>query len=99
MANAGPNTNGSQFFIVQADSVSDDLLEQMEMASEEVFPTEVIDLYKNNGGTPWLDYHHTVFGQVYEGIDVVDNIARVKVDYFSNKPFNDITIDSVTVEE
>lgn len=99
MANAGPNTNGSQFFIVQASSVSDDLLDQMEMASEEVFPTEVIQAYKENGGTPWLDFRHTVFGQVYEGMDVVDDIAKVKVDYFSNKPFNDVIIDSVTVEE
>jgi len=99
MANAGPNTNGSQFFIVQANSVSDDLVEQMEMAPEEIFPTEVIDAYKQNGGTPWLDFHHTVFGQVYEGMDVVDRIAAVKVDYFSNKPFEDVTIDSITVEE
>lgn len=99
MANAGPNTNGSQFFIVQAKKVSDELLEQMEMASEDVFPTDVIENYKNEGGTPWLDYRHTVFGQVYEGMDVVDNIAAVKVDYFSNKPFNDVIIDSITVEE
>lgn len=99
MANAGPNTNGSQFFIVQAPSVSDDLLEQMEMASEEVFPTEVISLYRENGGTPWLDYHHTVLGQVYEGMDVVDKIAAVKTDYFTNKPFYDVTIDKIIVEE
>ena len=99
MANAGPNTNGSQFFIVQAKQVSDDLLEQMEMASEEMFPTEVINAYRENGGTPWLDFRHTVFGQVYEGMDVVDDIASVKSDYFSNKPFSDVTIDSITVEE
>lgn len=99
MANAGPNTNGSQFFIVQAKAVSDDLVEQMEMASEEVFPTEVIKAYKENGGTPWLDFRHTVFGQVYEGMDVVDNIASVKVDYFSNKPLHDVTIDSIMVED
>ena len=99
MANAGPNTHGSQFFIVQAKQVSDDLLEQMEMASEEMFPTEVINAYRENGGTPWLDFRHTVFGQVYEGMDVVDDIASVKSDYFSNKPFSDVTIDSITVEE
>jgi len=98
MANAGPNTNGSQFFIVQANKVSDDMLEQMEQASEKMFPTQVIEAYRNNGGTPWLDFRHTVFGQVYEGMDVVDDIASVKVDYFSNKPFNDVTIDSVKVE-
>ena len=99
MANAGPNTNGSQFFIVQAKEVSDDLIEQMEQASEEVFPTSVIDAYRENGGTPWLDFRHTVFGQVYEGMDTVDRIASVKVDYFSNKPFEDVVINSITVEE
>jgi len=99
MANAGPGTNGSQFFIVQAKSVSDDLMEQMEMASEKYFPTEILNAYREVGGTPWLDFHHTVFGQVYEGMDVVDEIAKVKVDYFSNKPFEDVTINSVTVEE
>jgi peptidyl-prolyl cis-trans isomerase B (cyclophilin B) len=99
MANAGPNTNGSQFFIVQADKVSDDLMEQMEMASEKMFPTEILNAYREVGGTPWLDFRHTVFGQVYEGMDVVDEIANVKVDYFSNKPYEDVKINSVTVEE
>ena len=99
MANAGPNTNGSQFFIVQASEVSDDLLEQMEQASEDMFPTAVIDLYRKNGGTPWLDFRHTVFGQVYEGMDTVDSIADVKTDYFTNKPNTDVVINSITIEE
>ncbi len=68
MANAGKNTNGSQFFIVQAQE-----------------------------GTPWLNNKHTVFGQVYEGMAVVDTIARVKVN-LSDKPVEDVKILSVSVE-
>ena len=98
MANAGPDTNGSQFFIVQAKSVSDDMLDQMRLADEKYFPTECIEAYEKLGGTPWLDYHHSVFGHVYEGMDVVDSIAAVKVDYFANKPFNDVIIEEIRIE-
>ena len=80
MANAGPNTNGSQFFIVQAKEVPSDLIEQMEQMSEESYPTDCIRAYEELGGTPWLDYKHSVFGQVYDGMDVVDAIAKVKAD-------------------
>ncbi|MBR0542244.1 MAG: peptidylprolyl isomerase [Clostridia bacterium] len=98
MANAGPNTNGSQFFIVQAKAVPDDMLDQLRVADEKYYPTDCIENYEQLGGTPWLDYHHTVFGQVFEGMDVVDSIAAVKVDYFMNKPLNDVIIESITIE-
>ena len=82
MANAGPCTNGSQFFIVQAPAVSADLLSQMKQMGVneqgEGFPQEVVEKYAEIGGTPWLDYKHTVFGQVFEGMDVVDAIAATE---------------------
>lgn len=99
MANAGPSTNGSQFFIVQAKEVSEDMLEQLRMANEQYFPTECIEAYEKMGGTPWLDYHHTVFGQVFEGMETVDAIAGVPADYFNNKPKTDVIIEKITVEE
>lgn len=99
MANAGPGTNGSQFFIVQAKEVSEDMLEQLRMANEQYFPTECIEAYEKMGGTPWLDYHHTVFGQVFEGMETVDAIAGVPADYFTNKPKTDVTIESIIIEE
>lgn len=98
MANAGPNTNGSQFFIVQAKQVSDDMLDQLETAPEELFPTECVREYEALGGTPWLDYKHTVFGQVYDGMDVVDDIAGVNVDFFQNKPVEDVVIETIEIK-
>ena len=96
MANAGPNTNGSQFFIVQADNVPGNMLEQMKEMPES-FPEDIVKAYEEKGGTPWLDFRHTVFGQVVEGIDVVDNIANVEVGT-ADKPLDDVIIETITVE-
>ena len=97
MANAGPNTNGSQFFIVQADSVDGRFIPQMERLPEMFTPDSVED-YKEVGGTPWLDFRHTVFGQTVEGMDVVDAIAAVERDS-SDKPLEDVSIVSIDIEK
>jgi peptidyl-prolyl cis-trans isomerase B (cyclophilin B) len=95
MANAGPNTNGSQFFIVQKKEMSaDDIV----FLDQSVYPKEIIKIYKEKGGTPWLDFRHTVFGQVYEGMDVVDKIAAVNTDG-KDKPLEDVIILSIEVTE
>lgn len=96
MANAGPSTNGSQFFIVQAASVPAPMVEQMKDLKE-YFPEECASDYRALGGTPWLDYHHTVFGQVYEGMEVVDAIAAVPVND-SDMPLDDVTILKIEVQ-
>ena len=99
MANAGPNTNGSQFFIVQKGPVEADIIKQMRsMGEKNGYPDEVVDVYENLGGTYWLDGKHTVFGQVFEGMDVVDDIAKTRVG-FMDKPVNDIVIEEALVEE
>lgn len=97
MANAGPNTNGSQFFIVQASTVPEHLLAQM-AEMPEAFPEEVVEEYEALGGTPWLDFRHTVFGQVFEGLDVVDNIANVKT-AGADKPLKDVVIEDIKIIE
>lgn len=98
MANAGPNTNGSQFFIVQAQTVDEGLVSQMEELADRGFPVEITENYKKIGGTPWLDFKHTVFGQVFEGMDVVDTIANVKVG-IQDKPVNDVVIETIEITE
>jgi peptidyl-prolyl cis-trans isomerase B (cyclophilin B) len=97
MANAGPNTNGSQFFIVQASDVPEHLLSQMKQMPE-AFPATTVEAYKELGGTPWLDFRHTVFGQVFEGMDVVDAIADVKVGA-QDKPVNAVVIETIEIIE
>ena len=89
MANAGADTNGSQFFINQNPADASGQL------SSGKTPGKIIEAYKN-GGNPSLDGGYTVFGQVIEGMDVVDKIASSETDA-SDKPTSDITINSIEI--
>lgn len=99
MANSGPNTNGSQFFIVQNSEVDKDIIGQMKDAGEEKgYPEPVVNAYEELGGAYWLDFRHTVFGQVFEGMDVVDKIAGLETDG-SDKPLNPVIMEKVEIIE
>ena len=98
MANSGPNTNGSQFFIVQAKEVPSTLIEQMEELKDNGYPQQVIDKYKEVGGTPWLDFHHTVFGVITDGTDVLEDIASTRTG-MGDKPVYDVVIETIEIEE
>lgn len=96
MANSGPDTNGSQFFIVQAREVPANMLEQMRDLEDNGFPADITAAYAELGGTPWLDFRHTVFGQVTDGMDVVDKIAAVETN--NDVPCEDVIINSIDIE-
>lgn len=92
MANAGPDTNGSQFFIVQNQQ---DWSAQLDPS---YYPEKIIDAYKKGGfpSTSGGDGNYTVFGQVIKGMDIVDTIASVETND-ADKPLEDIVIKSIEV--
>lgn len=94
MANAGPNTNGSQFFIVTMNDVPANMLSQLEGAG---FPEEIIKAYEAQGGTPWLDQKHTVFGHVSSGLEVADAIEKVERNAM-DKPLEDVVIKTIKIK-
>lgn len=96
MANAGPNTNGSQFFIVHGPKeISPDLIRQMrDLGDQGGYPEEVVATYEDKGGAYWLDGKHTVFGQVVGGFEVLEKISQVPTDQ-NDKPLEDVFIESI----
>lgn len=99
MANNGAGTNTSQFYIVQApnDTVTENVWDLLEERQQKAFPQKVMELYEKYGGMPWLDFQNTVFGQVVEGMDVVDQIAAVEVNE-KDVPVTPVVIESIVLE-
>lgn len=94
MANSGANTNGSQFFIVQAsDYIITDVMDLRSAGVDDA----LVDYYKENGGAGWLYGKHTVFGQMIEGYDVLDKVAGVKASS-NGTPDVDVIIESITLD-
>jgi cyclophilin family peptidyl-prolyl cis-trans isomerase len=82
-------SSGSQFYIVQGTKFDDNTLNAAEQRTGHKFLPEQREYYKTKGGTPHLDGGYTVFGEVVEGMDVVDKIAAVKT-VQPDKPIKDI---------
>ncbi|HNW98318.1 MAG TPA: peptidylprolyl isomerase [Bacteroidales bacterium] len=91
-------SSGSQFYIVQGKKFSDEELNFFEQRVGKPYTKEQREVYKTIGGTPHLDGNYTVFGEVYEGLDVVDKIAAVKVDPKFNRPKQDVKMTVKVIE-
>ncbi|KAI4453831.1 peptidyl-prolyl cis-trans isomerase-related [Holotrichia oblita] len=112
MANSGADTNGSQFYIVHGtagefieimrDPESKELVSYyLPDFSKETFPDDILEAYSQLGGHPELDFGYTVFGQVFEGMDVVDTIAASEImessDPNESRPVNDVIIKNIKI--
>lgn len=89
-------SSGSQFYIVQGQVFDDKKLEIYEERLGKIFSATQRQAYKTVGGTPHLDGDYTVFGEVIEGLDVVDKIASVKTGYM-DVPVEPVTINKITI--
>ena len=91
-------SSGSQFYIVQGQVFDDKKLALYEGRLGKIFSAKQRQAYKTVGGTPHLDGDYTVFGEVIEGLDIVDKIAGVKTGYM-DVPVEPVTINSITIEK
>lgn len=97
-AGKGKSSLGSQFFIVQEhyDESSASTIKLYD------FPDSLLSTYEKYGGAMHLYQSYTVFGQVVDGMDVVDKIAATETDYSSNGeksvPINDVIIESIDIK-
>ena len=82
-------SSGSQFYIVQGRTVTPQTLQSVARSGGHSYTAEQIASYGELGGTPHLDMQYTVFGQVVEGLDVVDAICAVQADR-ANRPIEDL---------
>lgn len=84
-------SSGSQFYLVQGKIYTDPELDNLEKSLNRKFTAEQRKIYKTIGGTPFLDGNYTVFGEVIQGLDVIDKIAAV-VTGAADKPVEDVTM-------
>lgn len=88
-ANPEKASSGSQFYLVQGRVFTPDMLEMMEQDRPTAFTPEAVEAYTTIGGTPHLDGGYTVFGEVVEGLDVLDRIAAMPCDA-NDRPLEDV---------
>lgn len=89
-------SSASQFYIVQGEVFSLEMLKKIGERFKKKYTKEQEKVYATEGGAPHLDGDYTVFGQVIEGMDVVDKIAASKCDK-NNRPVEDVRIITVKI--
>ena len=91
-------SSGSQFYIVQGTVVDENELDMFSKRTGYAYTDEQIETYATIGGTPHLDGSYTVFGEVIDGMEVIDKIAAVKTDRQTNKPLEEVTMSIKIIE-
>jgi peptidyl-prolyl cis-trans isomerase B (cyclophilin B) len=89
--NPNKESSGSQFYIVQGSATPQATLDAMSRQTGKQYTAEQAKIYQTVGGTPFLDGQYTVFGQVVEGLEVIDKIAAQPTSQYSkDRPNQDI---------
>ena len=91
-------SSGSQFYVVQGNRVTNEQLDKNERLHNIVYTQRQRELYTQLGGTPQLDMRYTVFGRVYDGLDLIDSIAQQPTDA-NNRPLQDLQMTVRVVRE
>ena len=89
--NPEKQSSGSQFYIVEGKTYTKQELKELAASRDISFSEEEINTYTTIGGTPFLDENYTVFGEVVQGMNVVDSISNVQTNEF-DRPLEDIRI-------
>ena len=89
--NPEKRSSGCQFYVVQGQPIDDAFLDNIEIRNGIKYNVEQRKMYKEIGGAPFLDNEYTVFGEIVEGMDVIDKIGVVATDS-GDRPISDITM-------
>jgi len=95
--NPEKRSSGSQFYVVQGKKATADELNRLAPRTGAIYTTDQIKTYQQIGGTPFLDNQYTVFGEVIDGLDVIDKIAAVKTKP-GDRPVEDIKMTMKLIE-
>jgi len=87
--NPQKESSGSQFYLVQGKVYTPAELQIFTQQGKATFTAETSEIYTTVGGTPHLDGSYTVFGEIVEGIEVLDIIAGTPTDSY-NRPMEDV---------
>ncbi|MEI6455454.1 MAG: peptidylprolyl isomerase [bacterium] len=82
-------SSGSQFYIVQGKAQNGSQMDALSARSGFKYTPEMKKVYETIGGTPFLDGQYTVFGEITDGLDIIDKIAAVEKDQ-SDRPVKDV---------
>ncbi|MBN3035352.1 MAG: peptidylprolyl isomerase [Bacteroidales bacterium] len=96
--NPARESSGCQFYIVQGRKVTDEEITMTENQGKFKYSDEQREIYRTIGGTPFLDYQYTVFGEVVDGLEVIDRIATVQTDAM-DKPLKDVKMNVRIIEK